>query len=187
MASATPAAFAPRTALQHWRPEACEDSDVMLRGRKGPRRSARPMLSPLGFGMVRRDGSIYALGCVHIGGISYGVWALAPHVGGTPKHLRQEAIWTPPLYGVPHSGQRGDRNQSNGSLFFVRLLREPLRQHQRLDRRIPDEVTLTRAIAAGNPSAIRSKRLLIGALLSPMHGRNASGSLHHLHRDKVLE
>src|SRR5262249_2318692 len=39
----------------------------------------------------------------------------------------------------------------------------------------------------GNTSAIRSKRLLIGAFLSPMRVRNSSGSLHRLHRDKVLE
>src|SRR5215467_5660875 len=39
----------------------------------------------------------------------------------------------------------------------------------------------------GNTSAIRGKRLLIGAFLSPMRVRNSSGSLHRLHRDKVLE
>jgi hypothetical protein len=39
----------------------------------------------------------------------------------------------------------------------------------------------------GNTSAIRSKQLLIGAFLSPMRVRNSSGSLQHLHRDKVLE
>src|SRR5215470_10683143 len=38
-------------ALQHLRQEACRDSTVMLRGHKGPRRSARPMLSLLGFRM----------------------------------------------------------------------------------------------------------------------------------------
>ena len=71
----------------------------------------------------------------------------APAWGGLRTSGKRRA-WTPPLYGVPRSGRHGDRTQSNGSLFFVRPLREPLRQHQRLDRRIPDEATLTRAIVA---------------------------------------
>jgi len=56
------------TALQYWRQEACEDSDVMLRGHKWPRRSARPMLSLLGFRM---------------GGVieGYMLWAVATSAG----------------------------------------------------------------------------------------------------------
>src|SRR6266567_6786294 len=56
------------TALQHWRQEACEDSDVMLRGHKWPRRSARPMISLLGFRM---------------GGVmeGYMLWAVATSAG----------------------------------------------------------------------------------------------------------
>ena len=38
----------------------------------------------------------------------------------------------------------------------------------------------------GNISAIQSKRLLIGALLSPMRARNSNASIHHFQRDKVL-
>ena len=36
------------TALQHRRQGVCEDADVMLRGHKWPRRSARPMISSRG-------------------------------------------------------------------------------------------------------------------------------------------
>jgi len=41
--------------------------------------------------------------------------------------------------------------------------------------------------AAAAAPTLRGKRLLIGAFLSPMRVRNSSGSLHRLHRDKVLE
>src|SRR5215831_6775636 len=58
-------------ALQHGQQEACEDSDGVLRGHKGPSRSAGPLLSPLGCGMVRCEGRIHALGRIHIGGIAY--------------------------------------------------------------------------------------------------------------------
>ena len=71
------------TALQHWRQEACEDSDVMLRGHPGPRWYARPMLFLLGFRMVRSDGRIHALGRFHISGVAYCVWALPPKAGAT--------------------------------------------------------------------------------------------------------
>jgi hypothetical protein len=46
MASATPAVSAPRHRPLALEREACEDSDVMLRGHKEPRRHARPMISP---------------------------------------------------------------------------------------------------------------------------------------------
>ena len=39
----------------------------------------------------------------------------------------------------------------------------------------------------GNISAMQSKRLLIGAFLSPMRARNSNVSIHHFQRDKVLE
>jgi hypothetical protein len=57
----------------------------MLRGHKGPRRSARPMISPLGFRRIRGDRRIYALGRFRIGGDAYFVWALPPIVGELPK------------------------------------------------------------------------------------------------------
>src|SRR5215831_2275035 len=94
------------TALQHWRPEACEDSDVRRRGHTWPRRSARTMISSLGFRMVRSDGRIHALGRFHIGGVAYCVWALPPKAGGTahrytsPTLLIPSPFWlssTPPL------------------------------------------------------------------------------------------
>jgi hypothetical protein len=47
------------------------DFTVMLRGHKGPRRYARPMISPLGFRMVRRDGRVHSLSRFHIGGSAY--------------------------------------------------------------------------------------------------------------------
>jgi len=58
------------TALQHWRQGAYEESDVML----------RPMLSPLGFRIVRSDERIHSLGRFHIGGSAYWEWALPPNV-----------------------------------------------------------------------------------------------------------
>jgi hypothetical protein len=59
------------TALPHLRQGACEDSDVLLKGHKRPRQYVRPMISPLGFRMVRSDVRIHALGRVHIGGSSH--------------------------------------------------------------------------------------------------------------------
>jgi hypothetical protein len=77
------------TALQHWWYAACADADVMLRGHQGPRRSARPMLSLLGFRTVRRDGRIQALGRFHIGGVAYCVWAFPPNAGGAAhRHVQ---------------------------------------------------------------------------------------------------
>jgi hypothetical protein len=65
------------------------DSTVMLRGHKGPRRSAKPVALPLGLRMARRDGRIHTLGCFHIGGVAYCVWALPPIdstvMGSTPQ------------------------------------------------------------------------------------------------------
>jgi len=55
------------TALQHRRQGVCEDSDVMLRGHKWPRRSARPIISFLG---VRMGGVIEG----------YILWAVATSV-----------------------------------------------------------------------------------------------------------
>ena len=60
------------------------------------------------------------------------------------------------------------------------------RTHQCLDRRIPDEATLKRKLRPGNTSATRSRRLLIGAFLSPMRVTNSNDSIHHFHRDGVL-
>src|SRR5262249_57131834 len=71
------------TALQHERQRTCEDAAVRLRGHTWSRRSARPILSSRGFGMVRREGRIHALGRCHIGGAAYFGWALPPKVGGT--------------------------------------------------------------------------------------------------------
>src|SRR5262245_29395350 len=83
MASATRAASALRHSTSALEARACEDSDVMLRGHTGPRWYARPMLSLLGFRIVRRDGRIHTLGRFHIGGVAYCVWALPPKAGAT--------------------------------------------------------------------------------------------------------
>jgi hypothetical protein len=57
----------------------------MLKGHKGPRRSARPMIFLLGFRMVRSDGRIHSVGRFRIGGGAYFVWALPPNTGGTAQ------------------------------------------------------------------------------------------------------
>ena len=157
-------------------------------GTQGAETGSEAHALPLGFGMVRRDGSIYALGCVHIGGISYGVWTLAPHVGGTAQAPQARGV-----YGLHRSMEYptvadavieikvmdrcflyayyGNPSASTNASTVV----FPTKPHSRVQLR------------PGNTSAIRSKRLLIGVFLSPMRVRNSRGSLHHLHRDKVLE
>jgi len=58
----------------------------MLKGHKGPRRSARPMISLLGFRMVRSDGRIHSVGRFRIGAgapILYGRFRPIP--GELPK------------------------------------------------------------------------------------------------------
>src|SRR5262249_56646684 len=71
-------------ALQHWRQEACEDSDVMLRGHKWPRRSARPMISLLGF----RTGGVMK---------GYMPWAIATSAGPPMLYGRfRPRSWEPP-------------------------------------------------------------------------------------------
>src|SRR5262245_1265309 len=83
------------TALQYWKQEACEDSDVMLRGHKWPRRSARPMLSLLGFRM---------------GGVieGYMLWAVATSAGSpifvwVLPPINSTVMWSTPQW------RRGDR------------------------------------------------------------------------------
>jgi hypothetical protein len=44
---------------------------------------------PLGFRMARSDKRIHSLGCFHIGGVAYFVWALPPNVGGTAQRYIQ--------------------------------------------------------------------------------------------------
>jgi hypothetical protein len=89
IASALRLPLHPTTALQHWRQEACEDSDVMLRGHTGPRWYARPMFSLLGFRIARHEGRIQALGRFHIGGVACCVWALPPNAGGAAhRHVQ---------------------------------------------------------------------------------------------------
>jgi len=45
---------------------------------------------PRGFRIVRGEKRIHALGCCHIGGGAYYVWALPPTVGGTAHRYIQE-------------------------------------------------------------------------------------------------
>ncbi len=75
----------------------------MLRGHKGPRRYARPMISPLGFRMVRSDVRIHFLGRFHIGGFAYFVWALPPNVGSCTFSVR---VNTRGLPGDRHKGKK---------------------------------------------------------------------------------
>jgi hypothetical protein len=73
----------------------------MLRGHKWPRQQARPMISPLGFRLVRGDVNIHSLGRFHIGGVAHFVWALPPNVGETggngngPMPLSTTALFGP--------------------------------------------------------------------------------------------
>jgi hypothetical protein len=59
-----------------------------------------------------------------------------------------------------------------------------LRQ-QCLDCRIPDEATLRETSLPGNARTTRSKRLLIGTLLSPMRAKNSNDSIPHFHHAGV--
>jgi hypothetical protein len=77
-----------------------EDADVRLRGHKGPRRSVRLMLSPLGFRRARNEERIHALGRFYIGGVAYCVWALPPSVEELPKSVYRFIATRPLRYNV---------------------------------------------------------------------------------------
>jgi hypothetical protein len=63
----------------------------MLSGHTWPRRSAQPMISALGFRMVRSEVRIHARGRFHIGGGAYCVWPLPPMLGELLKGTYQQS------------------------------------------------------------------------------------------------
>jgi hypothetical protein len=71
-----PAASGPRHRTAA--PEAERRRGRQREAERSQRAKRGPWLSPLGFGMVRSDGRIHALGRFHIGGVAYCVWALPP-------------------------------------------------------------------------------------------------------------
>ena len=75
----------------------------MLKGHKWLRWYGRPMISLPGFRMMRSDERIHSLGCFHIGGVAYGVWALPPNTGGTAH--RHVQVHIPTAFAITMSKQ----------------------------------------------------------------------------------
>src|SRR5262249_8942361 len=106
MASATPAASAPRHSTSALEARSMRGLQRDAEGSHVAETVSEANALPLGFRMVRSDVRIHSPGRFRIGEVAYCVWAFPPNVGGTARHVQVHSHMTssidkgydPPLY-----------------------------------------------------------------------------------------